>query len=88
MTKDDFEILKQYESHFKTAQVGYIRGLLRKDADVLIEVGSHYNIRVTNRACSSCILDLCKRLGNLYFEYKQSIITPTNIKTKTKNTRK
>ena len=86
MTKEDFEILKQYESQLKTSQVGYIRGLYSKDVKILQEICSHYGIKLTNPNCSSCVLGVVKQISNLYFEYEQSINLKPKLKTKkTKN---
>ena len=82
----DYNILKQYETQLKTSQVGYIRGLYSKDVKIIKEVCSHYDIKLTNPNCSSCLLGVMKQLSNLYFTYQQSIDLQPKLKTKkTKN---
>lgn len=86
LSENDYNILKQYEPHLKTAQVGYIRGLYSKDVEILSSVYSELGYKLSNRNCSSCVLGMCKVLSNLYFEHTQN----TNLKpiVKTKKTKK
>ena len=70
LNENDYNILKQYETQLRTSQVGYIRGLYSKDIEILKDICSHHNIKLTNKNCSSCVLGAVKQLSNLYFEYR------------------
>lgn len=86
LTENDYNTLKPYETQLRTSQVGYIRGLYSKDVEILKDVCDRYNIKLTNKNCSSCVLGAVKQLSNLYFTYQQSIDLKPNLKTKkTKN---
>jgi hypothetical protein len=85
LTQEHYNILLQYETQMKTAPLGYIRGLYSKDTKVLKEICSHYNIKLSNLNCASCVLGACKQLSKLFFEYKQ--INTQNPKLKTKKTK-
>lgn len=85
LSENDYNILKSYEPHLKTAQVGYIRGLYSQDVKILQDVCSHYNIKLNNPNCSSCVLGAVKQLAKLYFEFEQmSIQKPKTVTKKTK----
>lgn len=85
LTEIDYNTLKPYETQLKTSQVGYIRGLYSKDVKILRDVCSHYNIKLNNPNCSSCVLGAVKQLAKLYFEFEQMSIQKPKLKTKKTN---
>lgn len=72
LKQEHYNTLKSYETQMKTAPLGYVRGLYSKDVKILKEICSHYNIKLSNTNCASCVLGACKQLSKLYFEYQQS----------------
>lgn len=82
LTENDYNTLKTYETQMKTAPLGYVRGLYSKDTKVLKEICSHYNIKLSNPNCASCVLGAIKQISNLYFEYQQRMNLQPKLKTK------
>lgn len=72
--KTDLEILEHYESWFHSAIYSdYTRALWKSDFDVMLPIyvkwtGTTPNI---NYNCSKCKLNFVKRLGKLYYKYKE-----------------
>lgn len=72
--KTDLEILDHYESWFHSAIYSdYTRALWKSDFDVMLPIyvkwtGTTPNI---NYNCSKCKLNFVKRLGKLYYKYKE-----------------
>lgn len=71
MTKEEFEILKNYESYFHSAiHAQYIRCLQKKDVEILHNYYQQFfNKKKNNLNCSSCVYDMVKDLGILYYEH-------------------
>lgn len=72
--KTDLEILDHYESWFHSAIYSdYTKALWKSDFDVMLPIyvkwtGTTPNI---NYNCSKCKLNFVKRLGKLYYKYKE-----------------
>lgn len=70
-TKEQREILKQYEDRLNTAyNLNYVRGLTYKASDAILGVwrevkGKDENV---NFSCSHCVLSFMKKVGKMYFE--------------------
>lgn len=70
-----FEKLQRFENNFLTAlRSDYTRNVIVADRKLLNEIyndltGECKNLPVT---CSVCWLDLLKKLGKLYFDYKEA----------------
>lgn len=63
--------LKKYENFLETAYYhGYITGLTMQAKIDLEAVYSKYFTEKLSMGCNSCVLKMCKSLGNLYFNKK------------------
>lgn len=77
-TKEQQNILKEFESNFYTAiQAGYIRNVTGSKMD-LIE--STTGERCSNRTCSHCMLTFFRQIGEKYFKTKDKFQKETEPK--------
>jgi len=70
LTKEQFAILKPYESHFETSKCDYVRGLYHKDVVVLEPVYNALGYRLESASCPTCVLGMVKVLAQHYYLYK------------------
>lgn len=74
MTKEDLQLLSEYETNFKTAiNSNYTRNIVKSKIEKMLEIykretGENY-ILCTH--CSSSVLTFLKKIGKLYFEKVQ-----------------
>ena len=72
--KEDLNKLNKYESYFKTAiNSDYCRALWKDDFDILTTIYKKWTGEeiITNMNCNTCKLKFMKKLGKLYFKYKE-----------------
>ena len=76
MNNELYEQLKQYEQYLYTAYYSnYVRSMPTSSANELQQIYHKLgNQRTINLNCNKCVYDLCKELGNLYFNYKPEVI--------------
>jgi hypothetical protein len=73
MTQEQHDKLKKYEQYLETAYYhDYVRTLPMSDAIKMNEIYNELTGRKQNVTCGKCVLQLCKTLGKLYFEYKNN----------------
>lgn len=70
ITKEQYKELKPYEQHFKTAQLGYIRGVYHSDIQSVLPIYSKLGHKLSNPNCADCVLTMFKVLGVEYDKYK------------------
>lgn len=71
MTQEQYNTLSEYEQYLHTAYYhDYVRTLSMRDASILNEIHKELTGTKQNLTCGKCVLQLCKTLGKLYFEYK------------------
>lgn len=63
LTKTQYNTLKKYENHFKTAQHGYIRGVYYNDIQDVLPIYTALGQKLTNPNCGDCVLVMFKHLG-------------------------
>lgn len=73
--KKTYNKLKKYEVHLRRGyKGGYVFGLYQSDFDELFEIykqlAGKSNLKYS---CSSCILQLLKFLGKLYYEFDEKL---------------
>lgn len=79
LTKEQYDKLNNpdLEWFLKTAHYSqFITGLTTAQAKILFEIYNevfHQHMKLTT--CSQCRLDVCKRLGKLFFEYREELNT-------------
>lgn len=91
--KEELDKLEKYESFFRTAiSSDYCRALWKDDFDVLIPIYKKWTGEemVSNMNCGACKLKFMKKLGKLYFKYKEEYGTKseTNQEQSEQETRK
>lgn len=68
-TKEQFEVLKEFERHFDTAlNSGYVRGLNTDHMRILEQTTGE---KCSNMSCSHCVLTYFRQLGQRYFYTKE-----------------
>lgn len=76
LTEQEFNFLKQYENRLISASnSSYIKsmpsGVVHRMREIYSRlIGQWYSM---NENCGSCVLTLCRKLYQPYYEYKQSI---------------
>lgn len=73
MTTEQFKKLEKYEDNLRKAlRFSFVRGLTSGDmqqiADIYFELTGIR--KKVNHSCASCRVELLKRVGKLYFDYK------------------
>lgn len=71
LNKSDLKELERYEQHFKTAKSGYLHGIYNSDIQALIPLYSRLGYHISNISCNSCVLNMFKTIGNIYFKNKK-----------------
>lgn len=63
------------ERHLLTAvKARYISAVYKTTSDKLVEIYREvFNVNQPNTRCNRCLLDICTKLGKLYFEYKERL---------------
>lgn len=69
ITKEQHKILSQFEDHFKTSKLGYIRGVYSSDVITVTPIYHSLGHRLTNPNCSECVLNMFRVLGEEYDKY-------------------
>ena len=71
MNIEQYNKLKQYESYLNTAyKANYVRNMSSSNARELLSIYRELGYNDTiNTNCSTCVFRMCKRLGELYFNY-------------------
>lgn len=86
MTREEYDRLTPYEEYFKTAvNCNYVRTILNKDLEVLIEVGGRLGVILKSKHCGACILTFIKKLGGLYYEKREEISKRANRRSEKEN---
>lgn len=69
-SKEDLEILKQFEDYFRTAvKAKYIRNLSSKQKEVLKEIYERSIGKLTaNLNCGACVYNFVRTMGIKYYE--------------------
>lgn len=71
LTQTHYETLQPLEHYLYTAYYHqYVRTLTMKDANTLNNIHQELFGRKQDLTCGKCVLNLCKSLGKLYFDYK------------------
>lgn len=83
LTKSDLEILGKYETDFRNAKNGFIRGIYHSDVVLLSPIYKSIGYELSNPSCSDCILTMFKRLGT-YYENNKDIYGDKKVKRKKK----
>lgn len=75
LTKEQIKQLKPLEKHLYTAyKSGFTTGLYQKDVILAFSIYNEaYKANETNYGCSSCQINVFKRLGSLYFSIKETV---------------
>ena len=70
-----YQRLVPMERHLLTAtKARYISAVYKTTSDKLVEVYREvFNVNQPNTRCNRCLLDICTKLGKLYFEYKEKL---------------
>lgn len=74
MTKEEFNVLSEFEDNFiKAVKAGYIRAVKTSDILKIEEIGQRNNIGIiSNKSCGKCVLNYFKQIGKLYFDFKEA----------------
>ena len=67
LSKAEMKVLKEYETHLKRANDGYVRGIYNSDLNRLEPIYNRLGQQLENRHCSTCVLGMIKYLANIYF---------------------
>lgn len=72
LTAEQYDALKQFERHLTTAyRARYVTAIYTSTADKLFNIyNSVYGTNKKATTCMSCVLEVCMKLGKLYFEYQ------------------
>ena len=83
MTQEQYNRLQPFERHLLTAtKANYVTAVYRKTAAELIGVYNEiFKTKKTVTTCNACILEVCRKLGKLYFEFQTEKSTPTEPNT-------
>ena len=76
MTNEDFELLRPFEAQFERAKSDWVKNEPLKHLELLERIyvaNAETKPLSLNYNCSSCILELFKHLGALYFKKKAEI---------------
>ena len=71
INKEQHKILSQFEPHFKSAKLGYVRGVYSSDITVLAPIYNSLGYKLSNPNCSGCVLTMFKTLGEEYEKYNK-----------------
>jgi len=75
LTESQYQNLVKFERHFLTAyKANYVTAIYKTTAEALTATYNEVfktNKKATN--CGKCVLDICKRLAPLYFNYKETL---------------
>lgn len=83
-SKEDYELVKDYEADFTRAiKSRYCTGLLRDELEVIHRIYGETLNRQANLSCGGCVLQMMTSVGRLYFHYKEELemIAKANQKT-------
>lgn len=71
ITTEQYELLKQFERHLETAvHCNYVRTVTMKDAQTMNALAKQLLNKTYNLSCPKCVFNMCKDLGNVYFNFK------------------
>ena len=70
LTKKEMKTLEPYETHFKNAIAGFMRGVYQIDINTMQPIYEEHGFKLQNSNCGSCVLIMLKDLGEIYFENK------------------
>lgn len=75
LNSKQYKRLVQFERHLLTAvKARYISAVYKSTSDKLVEIYREvFNVNQPNTTCNRCLLDICTKLGKLYFEYKERL---------------
>ena len=75
INKSTYNKLKKYEVHLRRGfKGGYVYGLYQNEFDELYEIYKQLGGKSKLKySCSSCILQLLKFLGKLYYEFDEKL---------------
>lgn len=82
LTKEQFEILKQFEPQLDTAlNSSFLRGVDKQKFDIIKGIyldvtDSKEEIKI---GCAACVMNLFAKTGVLYFRYKESLKSEVKI---------
>ena len=80
INKKQYEALQPFEHYLDTAaHFNYVRTLAMSDARKIADVYKQVTKQTANLSCPSCVFSMCKTLGNLYFNYKNTITQDEQI---------
>lgn len=73
LTAEQYDALKQFERHLTTAyRARYVTAIYTSTADKLFNIyNSVYGTNKKATTCMNCVLEVCMKLGKLYFEYQE-----------------
>lgn len=72
MNVKQYSKLKEVEKYFNQAVNGnYLKSMPRESVDIVEEYYKEKNPnKYVNKACSACILNMCKEVGKEYYEFQ------------------
>lgn len=79
LTKEQYEVLKRNEQHLSTAYKGWwVRNLLPEEARALheIDIALNGDKEPFSPSCGTCVLRICRRLGEPYFKGEFEVDAP------------
>lgn len=72
LNEEQYQVLQVYETYLDTAvHFNYVRTLPHSYAREMAQVYTQLTKQKPNLSCPQCVFNMCKTLGNLYFNYKK-----------------
>lgn len=91
MNQNQYESLKKYEKHLRTATYAkYYVGLDTNNINNLIEIHNELypGQKLNHTACNSCILNMLQKMGKDYFKYQEMENNKKTVATEDKPVKK
>lgn len=69
LTKEQFNILKNYTKQFDMSKHDYVRNLYTRDIQILKPIYESFGYHLSSTTCPGCVLHMLRVLNNKYNEY-------------------